>query len=424
MTESKKIECPSCGASSVFKLSNSEYKCNYCQTNFVVNDDTPQQNIFINKKPTVVVGPAKTKLVLVMVVLGFIISFSAGIFAFLSNSTKSSTLSTTSFFDMGNWQKPSQQNAFILKNTSSEFIALIDKYQTNRLDSAKYTISLINPKTKNIELSKTLISDNWKNLTFNSAPDFYFLNDLIYCISKDSGVIAFDPTSLKQSLFSTSLPLTFKELESGISSTRVEYNIPVIKIKNNLGIDYFYNCSTKKLLTEKEYRYNDRVKIEQTKVFFTGNENPFLLIATKLCDTLDSEYKIYISDTALLRKINLKKLKFNNLKSAQLISTKIYFKPQFFARYKNGIILAYKDNLAKTTSIKIQYINKEGNLIWENTTPEINNYLKDENGIENCNGFMVGNSLFININSYPKKFINIDALTGKVVWAFDLTDLK
>ena len=39
MTESKKIECPSCGASSVFKLSNSEYKCNYCQTNFVVNDD-------------------------------------------------------------------------------------------------------------------------------------------------------------------------------------------------------------------------------------------------------------------------------------------------------------------------------------------------------------------------------------------------
>ncbi len=110
--------------------------------------------------------------------------------------------------------------------------------------------------------------------------------------------------------------------------------------------------------------------------------------------------------------------------SAQLISTKIYFKPQFFARYKNGIILAYKDNLAKTTSIKIQYINKEGNLIWENTTPEINNYLKDENGIENCNSFMVGNSLFININSYPKKFINIDALTGKVVWAFDLTDLK
>jgi hypothetical protein len=423
MAETKKIECQNCGASSVFKLSNNEYKCNYCQTNFVVNDDTPQQNIFINKKPTVVVSPAKTKLVLVMVVLGIIISFSAGIFAFLGNSTKNST-TTSSFFDMGNWQKPSQQNAFILKNTSSEFIALIDKYQTNKLDSAKYTISLINPKTKKIELSKIIISDTWKNLTFNSAPDFYFLNDLIYCISKDSGVIAFDPNSLKQTLFSTSLPLIFKELESGISSARVEYNTPVIKIKNNLGIDYFYNCTTKKLLTEKEFRYNDRVKTEQTKVFFTGNENPFLILATKLCDSLDTEFKIYISDTSLIRKINLKKLKFNNIKSAQLISSKIYFKPQFFARYKNGIILAYKDNLAKNTNIKIQHINKEGNLIWENISPEINKYLKDENDIENCNSFMVGNSLFININSYPKKFMHIDALTGKIVWAFDLTDLK
>lgn len=424
MSGAKKIECPSCGASNVFKLNETEYKCNYCQTSFVLKDThSPKQPIVEVWSATKAKDSKNTKSynVIVLAFVFFVLMGISGVMFFLVKPTRKYVIHGGVELS-SKWQKPSVQDAFIATTNSSEFIIVISKLQTNTLDSARISAGVYNPSTKKLIIEKDLFYDNWQALTFGDVPNFNHLNGLIYCFSKDSGLIAFDPISLKQKISSNFLPLKFKELSSGISSISKEYSEPVYRLKNNVGEEYFYNSLTEKLYTYDAYWNIKGQSIEQTMVFFTEHENPFLVLATKGCDTLKPEFKIGIDDTSYIQNLNRPQNRMYGIKKAKLISNKIYCAPKFLSRFQNGIVLAYKDDLSKKSEVKVAYINSIGKTEWE--TAELTDYFRTNEGTANCFTYINKNKLYVSIQSYPKKFVCLDPASGKVLWKLDLTVLR
>lgn len=424
MSAAKKIECPSCGASSVFKLSEGEYKCNYCQTDFVLKENnSPKQNFeeiwstTTLKKTTT----SKTASIAIFAFVFFILMVISGVMFWVVKPKRKYIIHGG--VELGyNWQKPTIQDAFVTENNLDEFILVISKLQTNSLDSAIISASVFNPKNKKLITQKALFRNNWHDLTFGDVPNFNYLNGLVYCFFKDSGLIAFDPLSLKQKLSSKFLPQKFKELESGISSISKEYNEPVYRLKNNIGAEYFYNAQLDKLYNYDSYWNQKSAGTEQTKIFFTEHEHPFLVLATKDCDTLKPEYKIGIDDTSQIYNLNRPQNRVYGIKKAKLFSKKIYCAPKFLSRFQNGIILVYKDDLSKKSRVKLAFINSEGKTVWE--TSELTDYFSTADGTANCFALVNKNKLYVNIQSYPKKFICLQAASGKVEWKLDLTTLS
>jgi outer membrane protein assembly factor BamB len=424
MAVTKKIECPSCGASSVFKLNEREYKCNYCQTTFVIKEPVSPKQPLVEVWTTAEANESKHKNsynALILALVFFILIGISGVMFFLVKPQRKYIIHGGVELS-AKWQKPSIQDAFIAVTKTSESIIVISKLQTNTLDSARISASVYNPSTKKIVIEKDLFYDNWQALTFGDVPNFNYLNGLIYCISKDSGLIAFDPLSLKQKVGSNFLPLKFKELESGISSISKEYNEPVYRLKNNLGVEYFYNVQTDKLYNYDAYWNQKAATIEQTKVFFTEHEHPFLVLATKNCDTLKPEFKIGIDDTSYIDKLNRPQNRVYGIKKARLVSNKVYCAPKFLSRFQNGIVLAFKDDLSKKTEVKVAYINSNGKTDWETT--ELSEFFKSADGTANCFTFKNEDKLYVSIQSYPKKFFCLDPASGKVLWKLDLIALS
>ncbi len=423
MSGAKKIECPSCGASNVFKLNAGEYKCNYCQTDFVLKDtNQPKQpivEVWTTAKANEPQGKKSYNILILALVFAVLIGIS-GVMFFLVKPQRKYIIHGGIELS-SKWQKPSVQDAFIVTTNSSEFIVVISKLQTNTLDSARISAGVYNSSTKKLIIEKDLFYDNWQALTFGDMPNFNHLSGLIYCFSKDSGLIAFDPISLKQKISSNFLPLKFKELSSGISRISKEYNEPVYRLKNNVGEEYFYNCITEKLYKYDAYWNIKGQSVEQTKIFFTEHENPFLVLATKGCDTLKPEYKIGIDDTSYIQNLNRPQNRMYGIKRAKLISNKIYCAPKFLSRFQNGIVLAYKDDLSKKSEVKVAYINSSGKTEWE--TAELTDYFGTIEGTANCFAFINKNKLYVSIQSYPKKFVCLDPAKGKVLWKLDLTAL-
>ncbi len=428
MKSTIKIICPSCGANSVFKLNETEYKCNYCQTIFLLNNTNKQDNIFksisvnipestkINTKPINKIG-------CIFTVVGFVISisFSIGIFLFVGeNSNKVDSI----YKSKGDWQEPTIDKQLVCYEKGKPYIVAVLKSQTNKLDSAQLSLISYDPTNKRILNKKLIFKDNWHDLTFENNFNFFYANDLFYCTDNDSGLIAFKPNSLNQVIFSKTLLKKFPELKDGISKCEKQYDLPIVNITTNIGTNYFYNLNTDELIPQNDYSYFKKVNTKViSTVFFTEDENPYLVLATKTINEHKIENNLYLSDTANINKISHSKNKPYGIQSIKLLSNKIYFKPQIYGRYNDGLVFCYKQNLAKTAKAVLTYIDKNGKVIWENNSKELKNLLLSNGEFNNTISLIKKDFLYLTVNKSPTLNVCFNLINGEIIWVVNVKEV-
>lgn len=428
MQRVEKIECSNCGAANVFKTGPNEYKCNYCQTDFTINprNNSDPINTLNSSQVQDISTNTSTKALKYVILLGGVMAILCVVGVFVLMKPNSKFDNQIKIVDSNSsYQKPQFEDGFIYSASNYESIVLVYKQQTKSLDSARNVLVIINPKTKKIIAQKIVIVDTWQMLTFNKPAKFYLGNNLIYCNYQDSGLIAFNLTNLNQEMFSNYFSKNYKDLKDGIAKVTKEHGKPIVKITSNFGGTYYFNLQFKQLLSEVEYSKKEKPNYQiQSKIFFSQNENPFLIVAEKKCNSVDNEFILPIKDTSEIKNLLVKKYNFYTIKSVKAIPSKTYFNAEFYARYQDGIILSYKDNLSEKANINLEFINKEGVSQWSIHNETVQKLLKSESGIISSEGFINNSKLYLTINSYPKKFICINCLNGIIDWNFNIEEIK
>jgi hypothetical protein len=184
MSEIKQIQCPTCGANSTFKKSDGTYLCNYCQSNFELKgDDSNNQkkkellDLFQNKQKfdregllnaikekQQTASASGKKLGLVIVAITF--TFVAGIFSFVFFNVKNSMkeIGVDIFSD---WGAPSLNIYQSFVGSKGPVIWEVYSQSRNKLDSARYSISIIDPKTKSVLITKPVFETMTWTESFN-----------------------------------------------------------------------------------------------------------------------------------------------------------------------------------------------------------------------------------------------------------------
>ncbi len=425
MSPVKKIQCTGCGATSVFKTNDGAYKCNYCQTNFVLQNKDEYSNVepaYTFDTETIIKKNKTLKKVIISIIFTFAIITTSTTFllSFFENTSKTIVKSLKNY--TSNWQEPYIEKTFFYDD---KHIGIIGKSQTGSLDSAVYFISTFDLSSKKNVNKKVIYIGSWHYLTFKNIPEFYYLNNLIYCFDKDSGLIAFNPKTFKQTLYSTNFKNNFEVLKNGISKIYKANEEDYFVIENINNDSYYYNVSTNELMSSEDFRKNK--KSEQTEistVFFTQNEHPMLVYATIKSNLSDIKYKIPLSDTNSINKIEKMRSKPHGIKSIKLVDRKNYCNPTFLCRYNEGIILKYSKNISPSSEIIISYINKQGVTEWEKSDKDLQSIFKSEERVYSSSCYILNDKLFVTIQSSPRKFVCIDTKTGEIIWQYSSEDLK
>jgi hypothetical protein len=423
----KKIACPSCGAASSFKLNNHQYKCNYCQTEFELEntntaiEETKKRYEEIKQAYTVKKSPASC-----LIVVFIVVAFGIGIIAFsiLTRSDNVKKLAESGYKEIiqDNWQKPSLYASTMYYGEKGPIIINILKQQTNSLDSARILAEIIYPKTNNKTITSPLLSDNWKHLTFEESSFFSnisVIDNILYTFGKDSGLIGYNVYSFKQVVFSNTLKKTFISLQSGVHSVEKNYD-GGFKITNNDADVFFFFPNENKLLTEKEYndrRYKKALPV--STVFFTYSKRPFLVKATQKTSNIDNSFTISLDDTTKLKQDRSWLASAYGLTNIKVLGKTVYHRLKIIRRYQLGLLVAYSESMDSKAPIILSYINKEGETVWKNTNPnlqELNSSRSDD--ALNFEATVFGNDLLISTYSYPKQFFGFNLQNGQQLWTY------
>jgi hypothetical protein len=425
----KKIECPSCGAAGAFKLNATQYKCNYCQTEFEFqsSNTTIENTTRVNDSFT---GKPKQNTTFIRscaLIGGVIFSFAIGCITYFTTlSSRTNTDNATSYANLvsNTWQEPSISNSFVFLGAKGAVIVNILKQQTKTLDSAKILAEVIDPKEKKSLTTNVLTSGNWKDITFNNSSlfsTFYTFNDIAYTIDKENGLTGFNIYSFEQVLFANTLTSKFKELNSGISKAEKDYALNAFKLTTNQAEEYYYFPENSKLLSEKEKQSFERQKRSPvTSIFFMEGKRPYLLSLTKKDGFFNDNAIINIDDTLKIKEEKSWLYNAFGLSNIKLISKKVYFKLQVLGRYKQGLVFAYTESLAPKAKVILSYVNNEGVLQWENTNESLKSLITSNSDFTiNCESKMNTDELVISTYTYPKQFICFNLANGQQKWLYE-----
>ncbi len=405
----KKINCPSCGSNSVFKLNETTLKCNYCQTEFIID-----KNLNKNQPLKPIPYSNKTYGKLIFFMFGFFIFISMIIFIlFVIKGQKRKTYTTNS----DEYWKPSGTEALLpIHVENNDYVISLIKYHTSKLDSSIIRLKIIEPVSKNIIKDTVFFSGTWNKLTFKTNIQYFSSENLFYTIVNDTGFYVYDIPSLKLKNSHFSLSRNHKELAEGISNIQKDYYTDLIVFKDISNNPYYYDIKNDSMFTMDIYELRFRKnKFEESGVFFTQGEHPFLTYAVKQHNFYD-KYTIPMSDTNYMKKQN--ELNFHKIKSVKLLSTKRFYQAKICGRYEGGLIFAYKETPKPGSTIYLSYVDKNGTFKWNHSDTLIQKYLDDGKNLKYFKPCIYKNKLILNIQNYPQILYCMDIEKGKPLWYF------
>ena len=188
MSAVKQIQCPTCGANSTFKQVDGTYRCNYCQSNFEFKENL-KQNQPQRQKTTVTFNTPDLGLKPVKrgcgisVLAGLIALIAAGIAFFVSvKESPALTGGLDSLFT--DWQKPSIAIYQSFVGSKGPVIWEISSQTRNKLDSARYSIEIIDPVNNSVLTEKPVLETmTWsESFGFNKklSSQFFQMGDIAY----------------------------------------------------------------------------------------------------------------------------------------------------------------------------------------------------------------------------------------------------
>jgi hypothetical protein len=114
----------------------------------------------------------------------------------------------------------------------------------------------------------------------------------------------YDIPSLELKISHFSLSRKYKELAEGISNIQKDFYTDLIVFNDISNNPYYYDIKKDSIITMEIYDLRFRKKkFEESGVFFTQGEHPFLTYAVKQHNYYD-QYTIPVSDTNYLKKQN------------------------------------------------------------------------------------------------------------------------
>lgn len=390
MNTIKKIQCSSCGATSVFKLHDDVYKCNYCQTEFKVETGTAKTQSDLRaalhqlkKEATenAMLQPAKAKRIGCGIAIAVII-FTMSVVGFVFYKVSKQTGAGINSIITG-WQTPSINKYVAFTGSKGPVVWEILESSRTVLDSAKHTLRIIDPKTNKILIEKpfgevTTWSDNfkWSN---RLSHEFLLLNDTLYNGSEEGGMQAFNLYTGERILSNLDFEKKYSQLKDGIAKVESRvYNNHYVFYTNSGDELYYYplrNTLRDKKAEDISYKTDT---ITQQNFFLSDQKKCSLYLVTQKesfnqrSQISESEVKNYEEGGHYARK---------QYKKLQRLGDRYYPCAQRLISNKDFIILAYLSDFSKKAKPIIEKIDASGKSIWMNQDtalkPFVENFSSD-----------------------------------------------
>lgn len=356
MSAIKQIQCPACGANSTFKQTDGSYRCNYCQSNFELKESVkspqPQRTVQFDTSGTI--KPLKR---------GCGISALAGIFALVGvgvavflNFKNNSALVDGIESAFSEWQKPSLSIYQSFVGSKGPVIWEISSQTRNKLDSAKYSIKIIDPKTKTALATKPVFEPmTWtESFSFGKKlnSQFFQLGDIAYNCSEENGLIGFDIYTFDIVVNDETLGKKFPELNSGISKADFMWYKEAFNITTNKGDEFVYYPRIELLRTKKKddnsYRSDT---ITDTKIYLSDEKQAQLYLIQKKHDKYRDELEVNKGLVTQYEKNKSFYRKSYDIRQFKKLSDRVFFKSKPLLRTNDGLVFVYVDDLSKKAKV-------------------------------------------------------------------------
>lgn len=428
MVAVKHIQCPSCGSASTFKTSQGHYKCNYCQTSIIVNEESPQKPENSHSIPQAdgITVPAQIgvpKFIKLILIFVFTIVLGVGFAVFTITSNVSPVTENTAFTE---WQKPSLNHYECFTGSKGPVAWVITQQTRNKLDSTKYIIKIIDPsKQKILEEKSYLPNMTWKesfDINKKISNEFLLINDWAYNASEDNLLVAYDIYTFDIKEDANDLQKKFSELSSGISKTEIIRYKHAFKLITNNGDEFVYYPKRGILRTQQEdnlsYR-TDTITVDQMYLHQKENQMQLWRIM-QITDAGRVDNEMEITDYGLEEIAGKNNRNHGYIKLAKQVNDKKFFKAQGLTRYKNNFTLIYAESLSKKAKVILESFNLEGKSNWQIAHPDLQALIESPFQTLNCDYNTNGNLLIININGAKRKSVCFDLEKGKPLWTYSI----
>ena len=439
MSTVKQIQCPACGSNSTFKKSDGSHMCNYCQSSFEVEENRSEPkkiNVEDLKKimrERIASNPEALKrgkkLGCSILIAGMVFIAGIGTFVYTTIKKATTTSSGGSLFDY--WQEPSQNMYKCFIGSKGAVIFLLMQQSSNKLDSVRYLVKLINPEDGKIIKEKPFgPAMAWKEL-FNYSnrleSTFQCFNNIAYNTPKDSGLIGFDIYSWEEVVTSKTLANKFPELKSGISKAEYSWNKDSYKITSNTADEFYFNASDNTL--NKKEKQENRNKPARTgtggkdtlvtRIYLSEGKRPQLFKINRKIKTDNDEARI---DSRYSEEYEKDKSWYKSsfkINSVEKVNDKIYFMAKDLARFEENILVLYTEDLSKTSKVILELIDARGLSVWQNKDANLQ-ILKSRASSDKmyCDYVIDGNLVVINTNENGQKSTGISLKSGKTLWTY------
>lgn len=419
MAKVEQLKCPSCGATEVSHISGINYQCDYCHSTFLVKNENPFHQVHPQKP--INVTPVSIKPVKIIVVFAVLMAVvGVGVSVFVLSVSKSAISSSTSF--LSDWQKPGVDNYNCLAGSKGAVVWLVVKTQTNKLDSVKYWLRLIDPVTKKIISEEPLGKPKaWKEL-FNQSKifdsEYYVSNDTVYNVSEDGGIQGFSLYTGKRLFGNEWFEKRFPQLKEGLIKTDKEYYRNRIKISSAAGDDLYYYLDSKLLLTEKEAeKVNSEERVFEENIYLSQNKKAQLYLCNMKRNSGDS---YNISDSYLEQFKSSNNYMSSYIKSIKPLSDSIYAMATPVKKYDDKLLFFYASNFSKHADGVLALVDKNGQFTWRNKDSTFKKIVSNNSSDNIYLRYNLGKDLIvININGSVNQSVGVNLKTGKTQFIFN-----
>lgn len=426
----KPIQCPNCGASQSQKIGENEYKCDFCSTSFHIENKGFSQDILNalknvnNYRVNTHVPGLRTLRFLPLFIFILVTGISLSVFftvkSTVDNAMQNINNPTSPTDDY--WGTESINKFYVFQGKKSTLIWQLINQSSKGLDSAKYTIRIINPKKNNVVYNEKFMSMTW-NESFNFQNylnEMISFNDKVYFLSDENGLNIYDLNTGKLTQNSDQFSQQFDELKAGIVSSKWQGYRNCIELVTKDGFKFYYLPYWEKLISQEQFDDYSSTRKDQNAFVLSEGDRPQLYFVNAKMDTLRSDYSIsdYYFKQALkgdFRHSDIKQL-------TPYSSDKVFFNGKIVFRNNNSVLLIYTENLDKKSNAFIAYFywDNEIKLKWEKSLSELSgleNLLKDDIYFQKNN---TTHEVVIWYWGAKRKAISLDLKTGKLNWSFDV----
>lgn len=418
MAKVEQIKCPACGASEVSHISGINYQCDYCHSTFILKQDNPihQINFDIPKNIDLKPIPIKPIVTIVAVIFMFvIIGIGASVFYFVGAKKDKPVIEF-----LGDWQKPGLDNYNCLVGSKGAIVWLVLKTQTNKLDSVKYFLRLVDPVTKKIVSEQPLGKPKaWKEL-FNQSnvfdSEFFVSNDTAYNVSEIGGIQGFDLYTGKFLFGNEWFEKKYPLLKDGITKASKEYYKDRLKITSAAGDDLYYYFASKQLLTKEQDEAREKEeRVYSEDIYLTRNKKSRLY----LCNMQRRSTDGFVIDESYLEVFNSHGASYSYIKGVKPVNDSVYPMAVPIQKINDGLLFFYASNFSKKANGILALVNKDGNFLWKNSDTTFKK-LVQENSSDNLyiKYKLAKDLIVIDVYNSRNQSVGVNLKTGKTQFVF------